>query len=75
MDNDKDANMIDPAMALVVAANDRTLGSGEDSSVPDPLHSNCTITFHCTRDASGRQHCTSTSSCGSMHGITAARPE
>jgi hypothetical protein len=36
-------------------------GLGGDTSVPDPLHPQCVITFHC--DNRG-QHCTSTSSCG-----------
>ena len=73
MNSDED-NMIDPAMMLVVGSNDRTYGASGDSSIPDPLHSNCVITFHCTRDpATNKQTCTSSSSCGSNHGILAAR--
>ena len=60
MNNDEDMNMIDPAMMLVVGSNERTLGSAGDTSVPDPLHPECTVTFHC--DLHG-QHCTSTRTC------------
>ena len=46
----------------------RLLGAGlllkdGDYPIPDPLHPECTITLHCTRDANGRQHCTSTKTC------------
>ena len=43
---------MDPALRLV--------GSGGDTSVPDPLHPQCIITFHCDQHGA---HCTSTSSC------------
>lgn len=44
---------MDPALRLLV-------GSGGDTSVPDPLHPQCIITFHCDQHGA---HCTSTSSC------------
>lgn len=47
-------------------------GTGGDTSVPDPLHPECTITFHC--DLHG-QHCTSTSSCGNRMALKAAQAQ
>jgi hypothetical protein len=56
--------------AQLTSALNHVIGAGAvprfadgDYPVPDPLHPECTITLHCTTDANGRQHCTSTSSC------------
>lgn len=35
-----------------------------DYPIPDPFHPGCQIIFHCSTDANGRQHCTSSTKCG-----------